>query len=182
MSATLPVEPSLLVLSLLGRELATVAAASARLEDLFGRMLFLSEPLAFPWSDYYACELGPTPVRRIAAFDRLVDASGLPEIKRTTARLEVALARRGGAREVNLDPGVLGAEQLVLASSKPRAHRIHLGRGVHGDLQLIFGEGGFAPLPWSYPDYASSELRELFGRIRGLLLERRRLIPKEQNA
>lgn len=168
-------EAALLVVSLLGRELPVVDTARARVEELFGRALFVSEPLAFPWSDYYAAELGPAPVRRIVALDRVADASQLPELKRTTARLEVALARPGGAREVNIDPGLLGAEQLVLASSKARAHRIHLGRGVHGDLQLIHRDGALAPLPWSYPDYASEELRAIFTRLRELLLERRRL-------
>jgi hypothetical protein len=169
-------------MSLLGRELATVDVARARLEELFGRALFVSEPLAFRWSDYYACELGETPVRRIIALDRFEDSSQLPEIKRTTARLEVALARPGGAREVNIDPGLLGADQLVLASSKARAHRIHLGRGVYGDLQLIHREGELTPLAWSYPDYASDELRAIFARLRELLLERRHLEQRGASA
>jgi len=168
-------EPALLVVSLLGRALATVDTAAARLEELFGRALYASEPLAFPWTEYYAAELGAAPVRRVLALDRFEDASQRPEIKRTTSRLEVALARPGGAREVNIDPGFLGVDQLVLASCKPRAHRIHLGRGVYGDLQLVHREGELAPLPWSYPDYASSELRGIFARLRELLLERRRL-------
>jgi hypothetical protein len=166
---------ALLVASVLGRDLELVDRATARFAEVFGRLIFASEPLAFEWTAYYGDELGPAPRRRVIAVDRLDDTSSLPEIKRAAGRIEVTVAGPGTGRPVNIDPGLLGAEQLVLASTKPRGHRLHLGRGIHGELTLLFGPEGFAPLPWTYPDYASPPLRAIFGRLRELLLERRRM-------
>jgi len=173
MPASLP-EPGLLVISVLGRTLELVDLAAQRCAEQFGRLLFASEVLPFEWTDYYCGELGASPARRLIALEGEGDAARLPELKRATCRLEVALSPAGGGRQLNLDPGVLGEGQLILASTKARAHRVHLGRGVHGDLQLLFGPTGFEPLPWTYPDYASPPMRQLLGRLRELLLQRRR--------
>jgi len=169
-----PPDADLLVASVLGASLDAVDRACARLAEQLGPLAFSSEPLDFRWTDYYSDELGEEPARRIIAFDKLADAAQLVEIKRATARLEVTLSH-GRRRAVNVDPGTLGAEQLVLASTKARGHRLHAGRGVYLELTLIWGPEGFAPLPWTYPDYASPRLRELFGRLRELLLETRRV-------
>lgn len=162
---------SLLVVSVLGRQRAIVDQAISRLSEKWGSVLFLSEVLGFAWTDYYQEGLGSSPVRRLVALDRLGETTQLPEIKKSTCRMEVALARPGEPRTVNIDPGFLRSDQLVLASTKPSAHRIHLGRGIHGELALTFQNKGFAPLPWTYPDYASEELRTLFVQLRALLLE-----------
>lgn len=169
-----PPDADLLVASVLGCSLDAVDRACARLAEQLGPLAFTSEPLEFRWTDYYGDELGEQPLRRIVAFDKLDDAARLIEVKRATARLEVALSH-ASRREVNIDPGTLGAEQLVLASTKARGHRLHVGRGIYLELTLIWGPEGFAPLPWTYPDYASPRLRELFGRLRELLLETRRV-------
>jgi len=172
--AVTPPEPALLVASILGRTIEQVDVAVGRFAEQFGPIAFTSAPLEFHWTSYYRDELGEDPKRRVIAVDRFEDTSRLPEIKRATCRLEIALSRPGGSREVNIDPGFLSAEQLVLASTKRRAHRIHLGRGIYADLMLLYGSDGFAPLPWTYPDYGSLPLRELFGQLRELLLAARR--------
>jgi hypothetical protein len=164
-------DQGLLVASVLGRTLALVDQAVARLSTELGELAYVSEPLGFSWTPYYEAELGDHPARRVIALERLADASQLVEIKKTSNRIEVALSRRGGGREVNIDPGVLGPGQLVLASTKGRGHRIHLGRGIFVELTLLHGPDGFAALPWTYPDYASAELRDIFDRLRALLLE-----------
>ncbi len=156
---------------MMGRSAVILESATARAEEQLGRVVFISEPLEFNWTQYYRDELGDRPVRTIVAYDVLGDTSQLPEIKRTTCRLEVSLARPGGRREVNIDPGFLGEHQLILASTKARGHRLHIGRGIYGDLMLLRGAEGYEPLPWTYPDYASTEMRTLFDRLRGILLD-----------
>jgi hypothetical protein len=163
-----------LIASILGRDLAAVDRAVSGFAGQFGDLAYLSEPLQFSWSNYYRDELGEHPARRFLALKRLLDPADLPQIKRRTSRLEVAMARPGGAREVNIDPGLLNADQLVVASTKPRRHRIYLGRGIYADLMLLHGEDGFEPMPWTYPDYADPGLRGLFERFRGLYLATRR--------
>lgn len=168
-------EPGLLLASVLGLTTELVDRAVRHFADQFGASIFDSDPLAFDYTDYYSDELGPQPARRFVALKPLLDdPSRLAEIKRATCRMEVSLGRRGGARQVNIDPGYLTADKLVLASTKPRAHRIYLGRGVHADLMLIYRDGAYCPLPWTYPDYASAELLQLMARLRELYLATRR--------
>jgi hypothetical protein len=154
----------------LGRSLDAVDGAIARICGELGPLAFVSEPRPFAWTSYYRQELGRAPARRFIALERLEDPSRLPELKRASARLEVATARPGEGRQVNIDPGLLNAEQLVLASTKPRRHRIYMGRGVFADLMLLFDGERCTPLPWTYPDYAQEARGRLMLQLRGLYL------------
>jgi hypothetical protein len=57
-------------------------------------------------------------------------------------------------------------ERLVLATGKNFPHRIYLDHGIYGDLTLVFGQGRWQSLPWSYPDYAQGELPALLEMVR----------------
>ena len=57
-------------------------------------------------------------------------------------------------------------DNLVLATSKSRTHRVYLDRGVWADLTLVFERGEFRELPWTYPDYASEYYRQTLANIR----------------
>lgn len=169
-----PREQSLVIASVLGRSLEDVDRAVPRLAAELGELAYVSAPLPFSWTDYYRGELGPAPIRRFVAARRLEDPAQLPRLKRASTRLEVALARPGERRPVNIDPGLLNEHQLVLASTKPRRHRIYLGRGIYADLMLLFEGERCAPLPWTYPDYADEEQGVRLLRMRALYLELRR--------
>ena len=169
-------EPALLVASVLGATPELVSLAVERMAEQFGELVFVSEPLAFSWTEYYGDELGPEPARRFLAVRELLDdPSRLCNIKRACCRLEVALGRPGGGRQVNIDPGYLNARQLVVASTKPRGHRIYLGRGVHADLMLLHSGDGYGAMPWTYPDYASPDLMAMFASLREIYLASLRL-------
>lgn len=172
--------PAVIVASVLGRDLSSTNAAVQAVAEKVGGLSYVSRALPFPWTGYYSGELGESPVRRIIA-GREGDSAELATLKRTTCRLEVVLGRPGAPREVNIDPGVLNEHQLVVASTKPRAHRIHVGQGIYADLMLVArGGGGLAPLPWTYPDYAHDAVRMIFDGLRALLLAGRRLrVPDE---
>jgi hypothetical protein len=100
----------------------------------------------------------------------LVDPSGLASIKLQTNEIESRLAD-GDRRLVNLDPGMLGAGRFCLATTKDRAHRIPLEGGIFAELTLIYEKGGFHPLPWTYPDWASEPVREMLARWRKRLFK-----------
>jgi hypothetical protein len=143
-------------------------ALGRELEESFGGY----EPgpeLPFAWSGYYDSEMGGRPSRAFASFSRLVDPSTLPSIKSRTNALEQGLARAGGGRLFNLDPGILSLSSFVLATTKARPHRIPLGEGIYGELTLMYGEGGYRSLPWTYPDWASEEYRAYLGSLRSEL-------------
>ncbi len=138
------------------------------LEALFGRVDWVSPLLDFDKTRYYEREMGRPLYRRFISFRDPMPQDGLPETKLETNRLEDR-TRRGGRRVVNVDPGYLCLERLVLATGKNFPHRIYLGRGIYADLTLIFRKGTFHPLEWTYPDFRDplvigyfNELRERF--------------------
>ncbi len=121
-------------------------------------------PLEFDFTSYYEDELGKGIRRWLWVFRDLVERDELANVKCLTNEAEKAYSS-GGKRRFNLDPGFLSLENFVLATGKIRAHRIYLGRGIFGDLTLIFRKGSYRPLEWTYPDYASPEL---IGKLNGL--------------
>ncbi|MFP4430273.1 MAG: DUF4416 family protein [Spirochaetaceae bacterium] len=127
--------------------------------------------LPFDYTDYYHPEMG-VPLRRVfLTFEGLWDPARLAEAKIATNRLEQAGTGTAAApgRRFNLDPGLLSLHSLVLASTKPHAHRIPLHSGIYGEVTLVFRNGAYRPLPWTYPDYASAAYQEILLEIRNKL-------------
>lgn len=159
--------PAKLVCSVLAADLSAVWAPTlAALEEAFGPAELASLPLPFTHTAYYDDELGTPLWRRVLAFARLVPQDRLKEAKARTNALEDRLARPDGRRRVNLDPGLLTQERLVLATGKNFTHRIYLGDGIFGDLTLVFQAGSWQTLPWTFPDYASPEMTHILTDIR----------------
>jgi hypothetical protein len=136
-----------------------------RLEASFGPVDLVSRWLPFDFTDYYATEMGTPLYRRMVAFKRLVDQEALPDIKHLTNALEAEFTRKG-SRAVNIDPGYLLLERLVLATGKNFSHRIYLRRGIYADLTLIYRKGHFESLPWTYPDYRDDHLQDFLLKVR----------------
>jgi hypothetical protein len=152
--------PRALLISLLDNNPWARAQALRRLSARFGPLAMLSQSLPFTDSKYYEAEMGSNLSRRLLLFQPLIAEERLPLVKRLCISLERDLSQ-GGRRLVNIDPGALSRENLVLATTKPRAHRLCLGHGIYGDLTLLFQQGDFVPLPWTYPDYGSRFYRDL---------------------
>jgi len=95
----------------------------------------------------------------------LVRPESLPDVKHFTNHLEIELSRVG-KRRVNLDPGLLSAERLVLATGKNYTHRIYLRDGIYADLTLLYEKGAYRTLPWTYPDYQDPSLLHFLGALR----------------
>lgn len=156
------------VVSLLAASETPRQAAVLRLCRNLGPLVHLSPPLAFAHSRYYASEMGAPLTRRLAAFAELVAPWDLAAIKRVCLDIEDELAR-DGRRRVNIDPGLLGLGSLVLATTKASPHRVAIAPGLWAEPTLLFQHGDFAPLPWTYMDYAGPELRGLLRLLRGRL-------------
>lgn len=140
-------------------------ALRPRLEEFLGPMDYESEPIPFTQTGYYDRELGTPILRRIMSFERPLAMDGLAEVKLATNRLELEWTAAGG-RLFNLDPGYITQERLVLATGKNFSHRIYLSRGIWADLTLIFHKGDWFDLPWTFPDYATPEIKRHLTRIR----------------
>jgi hypothetical protein len=120
--------------------------------------------------------MGEKLIRRFITFEDLFPPEALTDVKRHTDRLEEQYRNSAGGRTINLDPGYIALEHLILATNKKYTHRPYLGNGVYADLTLIYRDRSFRPLEWTYPDYASAEIIELLNRLR----ERYRLQVQER--
>ena len=136
-----------------------------KLSESFGPPDVTSRWLPFEHTDYYASEMGSPLFRRLMAFRELIQQDDLADIKLLTNDLEGRFSTQG-KRLVNIDPGYLLAERFVLATGKNYTHRIYLRTGIYADLTLIYREGRFHPLDWTYPDYAGDAITRFLGSVR----------------
>jgi hypothetical protein len=157
-----PVKP---IVGILAATPELVEEARGALVDSFGTIDLASEPKAWAVSDYYAAELGERPWRQYVAHEGLDSAEQLATRKLWTNEMEGRWLRTNG-RAVNLDPGYVDLQKLVLASTKDAAQRIYLGHGIFAESTLRFVGGRFEPWPFTYPDYADDDALEFFTRVR----------------
>ena len=167
MGQILPFTPEKLIVAILISRRRVRSSLFEQLENSYGRIDYASPDLPFPYTHYYDEEMGTPITRLIVSFGRLVDPGTLALIKMQTNRLESEYAEEG-KRKVNLDPGLLSLSRLILASSKDGSHRIPLERGVYAEVTLVYEGGEYRALPWTYPDYASSQYRSILKQMRNL--------------
>jgi len=158
-------EPAKLFLSAIYGEREALSSCLARMEEKFGAMDQATREIPFTISRYYCEEMGERLWRRFFLFHDLVDPGRLVEIKLLTNSLEEETSV-DGQRRVNLDPGVMTLDNLALATGKPRPHRLYMGQGIYAELTLVYRNGGFKGLPWSYADYVEPEMISYLTRVR----------------
>jgi len=139
--------------------------ARARLESRFGPPELESEEFEFDHTDYYTQEMGEVLRKKLVSFLRPVRPEDLPEIKLYTNDLEREFSSEN-RRRINIDPGYLTLDRLVLATGKDSAHRIYLRDGIYAEVTLLYQSGAFLPLPWTYPDYRRTELGKFLHLVR----------------
>ncbi len=157
--------PELLIMGVLSSRPETLPEARRQLVEAFGSLARETDPVPFLFTDYYNEEMGVPIQRFFMVFEELVDPSRLPGIKLQTNLIEEAFMKNG-QRKLNLDPGILSADNLILATTKDRSHRIPLADGIFGEVTLIYTKGAFQSLPWTYADYKSEEFKALFKEFR----------------
>jgi hypothetical protein len=158
-------KPAKLVIGLILRDRLMVATVAAELASAFGCVDLVSSWMPFEYTLYYAPEMGSPLFRRVLTFKNLIQQEELADIKITTNHLEEKFSH-DGKRRINIDPGYLLHERFVLASGKNFSHRIYIGRGIYADLTLIYQDGGFQRLAWTYPDYADRPMLSFLERVR----------------
>jgi hypothetical protein len=154
-----------LICSLFSREAGLIDRVIPEMEEEFGPVDARSSRLMFDRTRYYEKEMG-WPLHRIfLTFRDLIRPEDLPEKKLATNRIEKAHSC-DEKRIINIDPGYISLERLVLATGKNYIHRIYLSRGIYADLTLVFNRGTFKALEWSYPDYCDPEVIAFFNEQR----------------
>ncbi len=166
-------DPVKLISSLFSPEKEILDTVVGELSEIIGLVDWISPELLFDRTKYYAREMGWPLHRRFISFSQLVPADHLVEIKLKTNGIEEQ-HRREGNRLVNIDPGLISPERLILATGKNYVHRVYLSKGIYADLTLIFRKGSFRSVKWTYPDYATPELIGIFNEIRKKYMEQLR--------
>ena len=69
-------------------------------------------------------------------------------------------------RTVNIDPGILTHDNLIMVSHREFNCSLYLKDGVFAELALIFSQTGFKRLSWTKPDFYDPEAIEFFQRVR----------------
>jgi hypothetical protein len=168
MERTRSADPALLFVGTLYSEEKILNYSKEILERNFGDILLVSPSIPWNYSSYYKDELGWPLFRQFIFFKTLIDPGILADIKLKTNEIESTLSSEG-KRRVNLDPGYLTLSKIVLASTKNYAHRIYLGKGIYGEVTLIYKDGIYSPHLFTYKDYQDKQYIGIFMNARKML-------------
>jgi hypothetical protein len=168
MGTVKPPELALLFVSTLYRDVDVFEPSEEILENNFGDTLYISHPLHWDYSSYYKDEIGEPLFRQIIFFKNIVDPGLLADIKLKTNEIESAFSSEG-KRLINLDPGYLTLAKVVLASTKNYAHRLYLGKGIYGEITLIYKDETYSPHIFTYRDYQDKSHIDIFMNAREML-------------
>ncbi len=157
--------PVKLICGILYSDEALLERAISLLTGRYGRIDYRSSLFPFTITGYYVPEMGSPIWRLFCSFQPLVNPKDLAGIKIACNALEEELAV-DGRRKVNLDPGYMDYDKLVLASAKYNAQKIYLDFGIYADPTLHYEKGVYHPAPFAFPDFKSGEYNEAFLRIR----------------
>ncbi len=165
MSKPQPPQPAKLIIGIFLKQKAFELPLAEKFAALFGEVDLVSPWFDFDFTDYYFPEMGQPLFRRMFSFKELIAQQDLAQIKIQTNQLERSF-EVNGCRRVNIDPGYLLKERFVLATGKNFTHRIYLDHGIYADLTLIYQKGDFMALPWTYPDYAHTHIKNYLRQVR----------------
>ncbi|RLC52347.1 MAG: DUF4416 domain-containing protein [Candidatus Cloacimonadota bacterium] len=135
------------------------------LTQKFGKIDFQSKFFPFSITDYYNSEMGNDIRRMFCSFEELINPSLLAEIKLECNETEEKFTF-DGKRKINLDPGYLDYNKVVLASAKYNAQKIYLKSGIYADITLFYEKGKFVPADWAFPDFKLGIYENAFLQIR----------------
>jgi len=139
------------------------------LSSKIGEFLVCSREMDFVWSDYYEKEMGKNLKRIFVVYKDLVQRDKIVAVKRITDEMEKSYMK-DGKRTVNIDPGLVCMENLILATNKAFFHRIYLNDGVYAEVTLFYRHDTYNPIEyWTYPEYRATPVLEFFNGIRDTL-------------
>ncbi|HSG99150.1 MAG TPA: DUF4416 family protein [candidate division Zixibacteria bacterium] len=145
-----------LIVSALYNDDDMLERAAALLERKFGRIDCETEELEFLHTRAYVEEMGEGIRRRLFSFVKTAEANKLGDYKERTARIEEKLAERVANvrfRRVNLDPMILTASGLTVATGEDGPHRVCVGDGVYAEKALALIGSEFKVFSWTEPDF-----------------------------
>ncbi len=147
--------------------------AFGELQYVVGRIQEKTPIAEFHHTDYYLREMSPGIMRQFLLFEPHLERDLLVDIKLKTNAMEESLSVNN-RRTVNIDPGYISLENVVLATTKAYSHRVYLAKGIYADLTLVYQSGTYRALEWTYPDYAEPQIITLLNGWRSRYKEEKR--------
>lgn len=167
--------PAKYFVALLSSEVDLVPAVEGEIASVLSAIDWRSAVMPWAESKFYEKEMGPGLVRQFLSLSDLASPRDLAAVKLKTQAIEARFRAAGSnARRVNLDPGYIDIHKVVLGSTKNAGQRIYLSSGVYGEATLLYFDGEFHGLPYTYPDYLWPEARGFFSRLREVYLHQLR--------
>ena len=123
-----------------------------------------------PQAEYYSKEMGKQgSLKKLFVID--LDSFDREDLyKQKLIAVDIENKNSDNGRKINIDPGLITLENVLLSSGKNYAHRVYIRDGVFYELELIFKANKCEELPWTYPDYKDEKIKELFILARQSLL------------
>jgi len=174
MAEVKPFTPVKLIVGIISSQDPAVEWTEKALTAEYGPVDLRSEALPFNQTDYYDKQMGKSLRRQFLSFSRLVPPESLPDVKIRTNGLEEEIKKPLAREErvVNIDPGILTASALIMATAKNFAHRIPLDQGIYAHLELLFSGNAVKLLSWTYPDFQQEAYQRFFLEARQVYLRR----------
>ena len=139
-----------------------------KLQNIYGPSDMESPMLKWSHTGYYLKEMGKGLKKQFIFFQKLINPETIAEIKLKTIELEKQYLNENNGRRINIDPGYLDSARIILVSSKDFSHRICLGKGIYGEVTLIYSGNNYQILPYTYPDFRTQKYWDLFKKARAL--------------
>ncbi|NLG16078.1 MAG: DUF4416 family protein [Fibrobacter sp.] len=166
-SAPLPVK---LMFAITYDPLVDLKQVLSLLDSRFGIPEYSYGPVPFSWTSYYADEMGENLMKYYFNYPSFIDRAEITSLKLYTNRLEKEFMV-DGRRRVNIDPGYISRDKLVLATTKDFYHRLYLGDGIYGEVTLHYRKGKYRIFSWTYPDFREPLLHAFLERARAKLVK-----------
>ena len=151
-----------LIIAIMYSKKETYGNVKPLLTEKFGKINKESQEYNFDqFTSYYQKEMGKNLVKRFLIFEKTIEKKDLIQIKQQTTDIEKKFSINQN-RTINLDPGYLNKDELVLASFKKGTnYKEDLGQGVYAHKVLEFKEKPV--IFWhTFPDYRVKENQDFF--------------------
>jgi len=113
------------------------------------------------FTNYYEKEMGKGLIKKIIIFKKEINEKDLAEIKKFITGLEKKNSTNN-KRKVNIDPGYVSKEKVVLASFKKKDFKKDLDNGVYAHEVLRFENGEVKYFWHTFADYRRDDIKGFF--------------------
>jgi hypothetical protein len=149
-------KPAKYFVALLSSDSELLTIVESDLAAILGVVDNRSEILPWTASTFYEKEMGAGLLRRFLSFEPLASPGELAQIKLLTQHVEDKYRDKTAdhpGRRVNIDPGYIDAFKVALASTKDAGQRLYLHSGIYAEATLMYFDGAFHGLAYTYADY-----------------------------